>query len=116
MNKDSHKIIFFNGPRHCGKDTAAGFVFTNFSARVYKMTRPMDKALQAFFDLTACANFRLQPVSPCATNCLARRACPLGQQHAYDARQMQHSYGYSLQALQRWRAGQVDSPGLSAAD
>lgn len=73
-------------------------------------------ALQASFDLAACADFRLQPASPCATNCLARRACPLGQQHAYDARQMQHSYGYSLQALQRWRAGQADSPGLSAAD
>ena len=61
-------------------------------------------ALQQSFDLTACADFRLQPASPCADNCLARRACPLGQQHAYDVSQMQHSYGRSLQALRRWRA------------
>lgn len=73
-------------------------------------------ALQASFDLAACTDFRLQPASPCATNCLARRACPLGRQHAYDESQMQHSYGRSLQALRRWRAGQAGCSDLSAAD
>lgn len=73
-------------------------------------------ALQSSFDLSACADFRLQPHSPCATNCLARRACPLGQQHAYDERQMLHSYGHSLQALRRWRSGQLGGSDLSAAN
>ena len=73
-------------------------------------------ALQSSFDLAACTDFRLQPASPCATNCLARRACPLGRQHAYDESQMQHSYGRSLQALRRWRAGQAGCSDLSAVD
>lgn len=60
-------------------------------------------ALRGRFDLAACADYRLQPASACAANCLARRACPLGGEHAYSVQQMRHSYSRSLQALQAWR-------------
>lgn len=55
------------------------------------------------FDLAACLGQRRQPASPCAVNCPARRACPLGAAHAYTPEQMRHSYGRSLQMLQKWQ-------------
>lgn len=46
------KIIFINGPKRSGKDTAGGALFVNGLAKMYKMTTPMDDALRAFFGFT----------------------------------------------------------------
>ncbi|MCL2345581.1 MAG: hypothetical protein FWC58_06980 [Desulfobulbus sp.] len=55
------------------------------------------------FNVDRCIDERLRPGSPCAHQCLARNACPVGREHRYDKAQMYHSYALSLATLQRWR-------------
>lgn len=54
------------------------------------------------FDLDACLNWRMAPGSTCADTCLARLACPVGTEHRYDAAQIRHSYGRSLDMLRHY--------------
>lgn len=59
-------------------------------------------ALRPEFALDRCASYRLNPQSACASTCLARLACPLGQAHRYETAQIEHSYLRSLAYLQAW--------------
>jgi hypothetical protein len=55
------------------------------------------------FLLEACSAERLRNGSACALVCLARQACPVGNEHRYDAAQIEHSYSRSLSMLENWR-------------
>ena len=57
------------------------------------------------FDLDACLHWRMAPASTCADTCLARLACPVGAEHRYDAAQIRHSYGCSLDMLRHYLKG-----------
>ena len=57
------------------------------------------------FDLDACLHWRMAPASTCADTCLARLACPVGAEHRYDAAQIRHSYGRSLDMLRHYLKG-----------
>ncbi len=57
------------------------------------------------FDLDACLHWRMDPASTCADTCLARLACPVGAEHRYDAAQIRHSYGRSLDMLRHYLKG-----------
>lgn len=52
-------------------------------------------------DLQACMRQRLREGSPCALDCPARQACPVGAEHRYEASQMRHSAALSLAAIRR---------------
>ena len=54
------------------------------------------------FALTACADYRLSESSPCADRCLARLACPVGEQYRYSDEQLQYHYQRSLASLQAY--------------
>lgn len=43
-------------------------------------------------DLNACADYRFEDDSRCASTCLARLACPIAPEHRYGADQMAHHY------------------------
>lgn len=45
MDDRKHKIVFINGPRGSGKDTAADLIVREFSARKYGMKWPMRDAI-----------------------------------------------------------------------
>ena len=62
------------------------------------------------FVFSRCSTFRLLENSPCAQGCLARLACPVGQEHRYDEAQIVHSYQRSLQWLR-----QMQRDGISSA-
>lgn len=55
------------------------------------------------FNLDTCSNWRLTPDSPCAEGCLARNACPVGEEYRYNSAQIKHSYRQSLAMLRTWR-------------
>ena len=57
------------------------------------------------FDLDACVSNRLAPASPCAQQCLARLACPVGADYRYSDDAMRYFYRRSLDALRRYAAG-----------
>ncbi len=46
-----HKIVFINGPKRSGKDTARTFISKWCIMRHYKMTTPMDRAIPVFFSI-----------------------------------------------------------------
>ncbi len=47
------KLILFNGPPRCGKDTAANYVWTHVNnSRLFKISQPIKSAVQAAFGLT----------------------------------------------------------------
>lgn len=48
------------------------------------------------FDIDACFTHRLQPESICASQCLARAACPVGAEYIYSREQIAHHYDLSL--------------------
>ena len=50
-------------------------------------------------DVTACVDHRLQSGSPCAYQCLARSACPVGADHRYDDEQIDYFYRRSLKSI-----------------
>ncbi|BFM15541.1 4Fe-4S dicluster domain-containing protein [Maricurvus nonylphenolicus] len=60
----------------------------------------------ADFQLQVCLDYRLQPQSPCAHQCIARSACPVGQEHRYSQDQMHYHYGVSLEMIRKWQKGQ----------
>lgn len=45
------KLILFNGPRHCGKDTAALHCVKKYGAHHFKMSRPLKTAIKSIFNL-----------------------------------------------------------------
>lgn len=57
----------------------------------------------AGFGLRACIDHRLRPASPCQDRCLARLACPVGEQARYSEAQIAYHYLQSLPAIRRWR-------------
>lgn len=56
-------------------------------------------------DVQACVNYRLQQNSPCASQCLARLACPVGRQHRYGDEQLHYFYRRSLGSIKKYLAG-----------
>lgn len=47
----TNKVVFVNGPKRSGKDTAALYAVKHFGARHYKMARPLKSAVAAFMGL-----------------------------------------------------------------
>lgn len=60
-------------------------------------------ATDAPFDAPACFDFRLKDGSICASQCLARSACPVGRDHAYDPAQQAYHADRSRKMLQIYR-------------
>ena len=56
--------------------------------------------------LDDCIEHRLQVTSSCATQCLARLACPYEAEHRYTTEQIHYHYSQSLASLRRYRAEQ----------
>jgi hypothetical protein len=54
------------------------------------------------FDLDRCVSHRLEFASSCADRCLARLACPVGQDWRYDEDQLVYHGRRSLDALRAW--------------
>jgi epoxyqueuosine reductase len=54
------------------------------------------------FSLQKCVAWRQQADSPCAFNCLARVACPVGSKHRYCTEQLAHTYSISLQSIREY--------------
>ena len=54
------------------------------------------------YDVEACARHRIEVESPCDEQCLARNACPVGDEHRYGSDQMRHHYGAGLQSIRAW--------------
>ncbi len=50
------------------------------------------------FNLDACASHRVA-APECASQCLARNTCPVGQGYRYGETQMRYHYGHSLQTI-----------------
>jgi epoxyqueuosine reductase QueG len=61
-------------------------------------------------DVGACADYRLAQGSPCALQCTARLACPVGGKHRYEDTQLRYYYGRSLQSIRAYTAGPRKSP------
>lgn len=59
-------------------------------------------------DARACQQYRLSPDSPCALNCLARLACPVGAEHRYEDSQIRHGAAASLEVIRRFAAPSKD--------
>jgi len=59
-------------------------------------------SLTSGFDVQTCAEYRAQEDSPCAYECLARNACPVGVEHRYSDAQMHHHYASGLASIRRW--------------
>lgn len=56
-------------------------------------------ALRDGFDLAACLAYRQQPGSACQDRCLARNACPVGDEQRYSEAQISYHYGRSMRHL-----------------
>ena len=76
----------------------------SFASRACVAACPAD-ALRNGFDLQACITHRLQPDSSCAARCLARNACPLGEDGRYSDEQIAYHYGQSLAVLRALAVG-----------
>ena len=60
---------------------------------------PASAMADGSFSLQKCISWRKQADSPCAFTCLARVACPVGNDHRYTAEQLAHTYSISLQTI-----------------
>jgi epoxyqueuosine reductase len=49
--------------------------------------------------LQTCLAFRQQPQSPCLDRCLARNACPVGEEYRYTDQQIAYHYLHSMRAI-----------------
>lgn len=52
-------------------------------------------------DMQLCSSYRLRENSPCANQCLARKACPAGEASRYDDAQTAHHYSLSLAGMRK---------------
>jgi hypothetical protein len=55
------------------------------------------------FKLNTCGDYRLEDKSGCANICLARLACPVGQEYRYTNQQLTHHGSFSLASIKRYR-------------
>lgn len=62
-------------------------------------------SLTSGFDIEVCSRHRVTSESPCALQCLARNACPVGAEHRYGPEQMRHHYSAGLASIRRWLDG-----------
>lgn len=58
------------------------------------------QALEGDFLLQRCLDYRKDPDSRCKDRCLARMACPVAQEHRYEAKQIQYHYGISMKMIE----------------
>ncbi len=54
------------------------------------------------FDVSRCANYRLNEHSICKNQCHARNACPVGVEYRYSDEQHEYHMTHALQALVKW--------------
>lgn len=52
------------------------------------------------FEFTKCIDFRKQQASACRNQCLARLACPVGEQYRYTDEQVFYHYGVSMKTIE----------------
>jgi len=64
---------------------------------------PASAVDEAAFNFGACAEHRLGQASSCASQCLARLACPVGAAHRYDDEQIGYHYRLSLAAIRTYQ-------------
>ena len=55
------------------------------------------------FDILACSDYRVEENSTCAKKCLARLACPVGQDYRYSTDQLEHHGSFSLASVKRYK-------------
>ena len=65
------------------------------------------KASADRFKLDHCITHRLKENSPCAFDCLARQACPVGAEHRYPSEAVHLLYGSSINAIRRCKADRL---------
>jgi hypothetical protein len=53
MTTFSPKLVLLNGPRHCGKDTAAAYVAQKMNACHFKFSSPIKEAVKTIFGLSS---------------------------------------------------------------
>ena len=72
---------------------------------------PAGAVAKAGFDWQLCVNHRVAEAS-CRATCLARVACPVGQEHRYTDEQMAYHYGISLRTIlaEGWAEGEARHP------
>ncbi len=51
------------------------------------------------FHLLKCVSYRQEEASVCKNTCVARRSCPVGEEHRYSDEQMQYHYGRSMRVI-----------------
>lgn len=64
---------------------------------------PADAMAGGSFSLSQCLTYRRRPDSRCRRTCVARLACPVGQENRYDDSQLCHAYGRSLADIEAFR-------------
>ena len=69
--------------------------------------------LGKMFSLDACAGYRLQSDSPCVYQCLARSACPVGEEWRYGKEQIDYHGERSLLSLRKNRTDSALAPECS---
>jgi len=63
-----------------------------------------ETSLEDTFSVQKCFDYRSSDNNSCATQCHARRACPIGQEYQYSEEQLAYHMTHSLAGLQRWLA------------
>lgn len=66
---------------------------------------PPDALTCGEFRLNACTDYRLSERSQCKTQCLARLACPVADQHRYSREQICYHYSCSMRTIEAWQRG-----------
>jgi len=59
-------------------------------------------SVNASFDISQCANYRVKENTKCKDRCHARNACPVGAEYRYSDEQHAYHMTHALQALIKW--------------
>ena len=70
MKSSSPKLVLLNGPRHCGKDTAAVYVAQEMNACHFKFSFPIKEAVKTIFDLSSAEVDYLESIKTTPTSLL----------------------------------------------
>ena len=70
MKSSSPKLVLLNGPRHCGKDTAAAYVAQEMNACHFKFSSPIKEAVKTIFGLSSAEVDYLESIKTTPTSLL----------------------------------------------
>ena len=70
MTTFSPKLVLLNGPRHCGKDTAAAYVAQEMNACHFKFSSPIKEAVKTIFGLSSAEVDYLESIKTTPTSLL----------------------------------------------